>query len=112
MDYSVCKKRCKTRLISSKEPSISLLLQLYQMYTSKKITNCEEFCKLYVTFLDAGELMFGVMWTKLWRKTINMHRTKIFKCSHCNNLFETRTTTDHILKYLIQQKIIEKVMRK
>ena len=109
MRYSICKKKCHRHEYSSKEPAISLFLTVMEKYTKIKIKTCEEFCEYYSVFIDTGEMMFGNIWKMEWRKTINKKKIKVFKCLHCNGIFETRTSTEHIIKFIVESKILDKV---
>ncbi|AXQ00139.1 zinc finger protein [Sulfolobus filamentous virus 1] len=111
MKYKNCLKNCKTKKIRSKEPSIHLFLTLYLKVTGEKLKKCDNFCKVYIAFLDVGEIMFGGTWKRIWRKQLNINKIKLFKCTHCGQVFELRTGTEHILEFMYSNKIMERVLQ-
>ena len=108
MRYSTCKKKCHQHEFSSKEPAIALFLVTLKKYTGIEVKTCEEFCQYYTVFLDVGEMLFGNMWKLKWRKLINAGKMKVYKCLHCNELYELRSSTEHIMEFIVQNKILDK----
>ena len=106
MNKTLCINMCKTKKISSKEPAIRLLLTVIQKETGVKIRKCEEFCQVYPIFLEVAEYMFGYQLKVEWRKQLNANKIKLYKCFHCGELFELRTATEHIVKYMKERGLL------
>ena len=106
MKFKSCVSLCTRKQIRSKEPAIQLFLTLVEKETGTKIKKCEEFCTLYVLFLDTTEYMFGEHFKKMWRKQLNANIIRVYKCYHCGELFELRTATEHVINYMKERGVL------